>query len=40
MIVAPGGAWSLLARSANIDPFGIRRRMPDDPSGGQPTLPC
>ena len=30
MIVAPGGAWSLLARYANIDPFGIRRRMPDD----------
>jgi branched-chain amino acid transport system permease protein len=33
MIVAPGGAWSLLARDTNIDPFGIRRRMPDNLSG-------
>jgi len=32
MIVAPGGAWSLLARYANLDPFGIRRRTPGDPS--------
>jgi len=23
------------ARYANIDPFGIRRRMPDDPSGNR-----
>jgi branched-chain amino acid transport system permease protein len=36
MIVAPGGAWGLLARYANIDPFGIRRRMPGDPSGNHP----
>ena len=33
MIMAPGGAWSLLARYKNIDPFGIRRRMPDNLSG-------
>jgi branched-chain amino acid transport system permease protein len=32
MIVAPGGAWSVLARYANLDPFGIRRRTPGDPS--------
>jgi branched-chain amino acid transport system permease protein len=36
MIVAPGGAWGLLARYVNIDPFGIRRRMPGDRSGNHP----
>jgi branched-chain amino acid transport system permease protein len=28
MVIAPGGIWSLIMRQWPVDPFGIRRRMP------------
>ena len=37
MIMAPGGAWSLISRIKTIDLFGIRRRMPTVMS--QPDAP-
>jgi branched-chain amino acid transport system permease protein len=36
MVLAPGGAWSLISRRWPIDPFGVRRSMPPPPA---PTTP-
>jgi branched-chain amino acid transport system permease protein len=37
MITAPGGAWSLVLERWQVDPFGVRRRMPP-PESAHPPL--
>jgi branched-chain amino acid transport system permease protein len=42
MVLAPGGAWSLVSRQRAIDPFRVRRRMPSprapaSATDGEPT---